>query len=225
MSTNSQKTRLIPAWAGSLITSLLTLFTGRILASVKLPSLRNFVDKVLGRAKELVTAISDANPDNEEQLEAILKKFVAEDAVPLADEFLVEKIAGIDNERVRRGLTILSLPAINTIKLLTDDDPDNAAQAEAEFDALLLTSGAQEYIIADVVTPILEKRVPDPILRSFLLDALATGIREGAEALAAQDTFDKDGGDDFNTGRVLEVIHAAKKKADREASTLVAMAA
>lgn len=214
MSTVSNKVRLIPSWAASIIVGLLSLYVPRLLDAIQSGALRTAATSLLNRAKEMIKAISDADPENEAQLNAIVRNFLSQDAVPLAEGVVTEKIALIGNERVRRGLTILSRPVVDSMRILTDENPDNAAQAEVVLDDFLLNPEAQEFIIADLVMPILEKRIPDPLIRSFLLEALATGIREGAEALAEQDTF--------NTNRVLDVINVAEKKAKLESKVLLA---
>jgi len=217
MSNISNKVRLIPSWAGSLISGLLAIYAPRLLDAIQSVAIKSALTSILGRAREAIKAVSDSNPQNVEQLEAILKDFIGQDIVPLADGVITEKIALIGNERVRRGLSILSVPVIDSLRLLTDENPNNAQQAEEVFDGFVLDPVTQEFIIIDLLTPVLEARIPDPLLRSFILEALSTGIREGAEALADQDLF--------NAPRVLEAIKVAEKRAKVQVLNIPSQAA
>ena len=160
----------------------------------------------------MIKTVTDENPEDGQQLQAIIGKFVSEDAVPLADGVIDEKLALIQNERARRRLSLLAVPVVGTMRLLTDEDPDNAAQAEKLLDAFILDSAAQDFVLQDFLVPIIEKRVPNPMLRAIIMETLVAGIKEGAEDLAAVDVFDTDA--------VIETIEGAKAKADAQQLTI-----
>jgi hypothetical protein len=185
------KTRLIPGFAGSLIARALDIYVPRIVSFIPSPAIQALAMAMLFGCRDLVRAISDGDPENKKQVEAIIRTFFRIDAHPLAANVLREKIATIANPRLQRGLSLLSVPVLGGAELLTDEDPDNATQAEDVLDTFILNPEAQEFILNDLTVPVLENVVKDPLILSFILEALEKGLQEGAEELADIDVFVK----------------------------------
>ena len=95
------------------------------------------------------------------------------------------------------------------MRLLSDDDPNNAAQAEKVFDAFLLEPANQNFVLSDLLIPVIEQRIKDPMLRAIVLETLQAGLKEGATELAEVQVFG-------NQAVVLE-LEAAKVKAEKAA--------
>lgn len=199
------KTRLIPSWAGKIIVRALEIYAPRVVSLIPSPALQAGVAALFSRVTQIITAISDADPQNAEQVQEVIGRFVSEDAIPLADGVIDERIARIQNERVRHGLTLLADPVVDTMRLLADDNPDNAAQAEDVLDRFILNPVAQEFIVTDLTVPILEKLIKEPFLLAVVLEALEQGIEQGAIELAEIDVFNRE--------RTLGVIVEAKERA------------
>ncbi|MCP9237168.1 hypothetical protein [Lewinella sp. JB7] len=194
-------------WGGGLLGKLLKAYTPALLALIVSPSLKIAVSALLLRVQELIAAMTDEDPNDAEQAERIARRFVSEDAVPIADGVIDEKLLLIPNLRARRGLTLLAVPVVDTMRLLTDDEPDNAAQAEVVLDTFILNPAVQDFAMTELLVPIIEKRVPNPMLRALIMEALETGIREGAIDLAEADVFDPEA--------VITTIEQSKIKAEK----------
>lgn len=199
------KTRIIPGFAGGLIARAIDIYSDRIAAFVPSPALQALVMGLLLACRDLVKAISDSNPDNSGQTNAIIRTFFSVQAIPLAANVLREKIATITNLRLQRGLSLLSVPVLGAAELLTDEDPDNAAQAEVVFDEFVLNPDVQEYVITDLTVPVLENVIKDPLILSFVLQALEEGVAAGAVELANLEVFNRD--------RTVELVAAARERA------------
>lgn len=199
------KTRLIPSWAGNIIVRALEIYAPRVVSLIPSPALQAGTAALFARVNQIILALSDADPENGEQVQAVIGKFVSEDAIPLADGVIDERIARIENERVRHGLTLLADPVVDTMRLLADDNPDNAAQAEEVLDRFILNPVAQEFVVTDLTVPILEKVIKEPFLLAVVLEALEQGIEQGAIELAEIDVF--------NRQRTAAVIAEAKERA------------
>ncbi len=197
-------------WGGKLLGKLLKSYTPVLLALIASPALKTAVAALLLRVQEIIAAMTDADPNDAAQVESIARRFVSEDAVPIADSVIDEKLLLIQNPRARRGLTLLAVPVVETMRLITDEDPDNAGQAELVLDTFLLNPSVQDFAMTEMLIPIIEKRVPNAMLRALILEALETGIREGAEDLADMDVFD--------TEAVITTITQSKIKAEAEAA-------
>ena len=185
------KTRIIPGFAGSLIARALDIYAPRVVSYIPSPALQALVMALLMGAKNLVRAISDGDPDNKGQVNGIVRRFFSVDAIPLAAGVIREKIQAIAVPRLQRGLSLLSVPVLGAAELLTDEDPDNARQAEEVLDTFILNPEVQEYIVTDLTVPVLENVIKDPLILSFVLEALENGIAEGAEELAEIEVFDR----------------------------------
>lgn len=199
----------IKLYVGQLLVQLLKDFTPSLIAEVQSPALAGGVERLLGRTEEVIRAITDENPENREQLEAILSRFLGEDVVSTFDGFSDELLLKIQNERVRRGLGLLSVPVVDALRLLTDENPDNAAQAEVVLDTFLENPEVQNFVTTDLAVPVMEKLIPNPIIRGFILQGMVIGIQQGLEELADADVFDR--------SKVIEELKAAKEKAAQEA--------
>lgn len=199
------KTRLIPSWAGKIIVRALEIYAPRVVSLIPSPALQAGTAALFTRVNQIILALSDADPENGDQVQAVIGQFVSEDAIPLADGVIDERIARIENERVRHGLTLLADPVVDTMRLLADDNPDNAAQAEEVLDRFILNPVAQEFVVTDLTVPILEKVIKEPFLLAVVLEALEQGIEQGAIELAEIDVF--------NRQRTAAVIAEAKERA------------
>lgn len=199
------KTRIIPGFAGSLIARALDIYAPRLVSYIPSPALQALVLSLLMGAKNLVKAISDSDPDNRGQVNGIVRQFFNVDAIPLAAGVIREKIESIPVPRLQRGLSLLSVPVLGAAELLTDEDPDNERQAEEVLDTFILNPEVQEYIVTDLTVPVLENVIKDPLILSFVLEALENGIAEGAEELAELEVFDRN--------RTVEALAAAKDRA------------
>lgn len=187
---------------------LLKAYTPALVAQIPSPALAAAALAAFNRVEQMIEAVTDENPEDGKQLEAIVRQFVSEDAVPIADGVIEERLALITNDRARNGLTLLSVPVVDTMRLLTDENPDNALQAEDVLDTFLRNPAVQDFAVEDLMVPILRKRITNPFLLALALEAIETGIREGADDLADVDVFVRD--------RTLEVIVAAKDQANAE---------
>lgn len=199
------KTRLIPGFAGSLIARALDIYAPRLASYITSPALQALVLALLTSTRDLVKAISDNNPENRLQVTEIIRVFFNVQAIPLAAAVVREKITTITAPRLRRGLTLLSVPVLGAAELLTDDDPNNEAQAEAVLDTFILDPEVQEYIVTDLAVPVLEKVIKDPFILSFVLEAIEKGIEEGAGELADIEVF--------NRQRTAGLVAEAKERA------------
>ncbi|MEM9929332.1 MAG: hypothetical protein AAF840_05910 [Bacteroidota bacterium] len=199
------KTRIIPGFAGTLIARALEIYAPRIVAIIPSPAVQALLMSLLMATRDLVKAISDSNPENRLQVETIIRAFFRVDAIPLATGIVWERINTIGNERVRKGLSLLAAPVLGGVEILTDEDPDNATQAETILDDFILNPETQEFVVTELTVPVLERVIKDPLILSFVLEALEQGVAQGAIELAEIEVF--------NRQRTVAALTAAKERA------------
>lgn len=185
------KTRFIPGWAGSILSRALLIYGPRLAQLVPGKPLNQVVEAAVPATANLISAVSDNDPNNAEQAKVIALEFVRNHAVPLAVETVNARVAAITDDRLRNGLAILATPVGRTLVALTDEDPDNATQLETVVDDFITNEGAQEFILNDLTLPVLEKVIKEPILRAFIIETISTGLKEGAEELAEIEIFNR----------------------------------
>lgn len=109
----------------SLLVQLTKMFTNRI----KDVELRTMATAVLGSAEATIKALSDANPNDREQLRNILNSLMNKTEFQAsAQEEIMSHISKLSNEQVKTALSILNSQAFPVANLLTDDDTDNSEQ-------------------------------------------------------------------------------------------------
>lgn len=108
-----------------LLVQLTSMFTNRI----KDVELRSMATAVLDSAKNTIAALSDANPDDRDQLRDILNELINESGFQAsAKEELLSHISKLSNEQVRTALSILNTHTFPVANMLTDDNEDNSEQ-------------------------------------------------------------------------------------------------
>jgi len=109
----------------SLFTQLINLFIPRI----KDDELRQMAGGMLKSSQRTIEALSDADPNDKAQLQAILNELIRSGEFQQgAKAELQQSIAKLDDENVRLLLTIINNQAWIVGDRLTDDNPANAQQ-------------------------------------------------------------------------------------------------
>jgi hypothetical protein len=132
----------------------------------KLKELQAGINAVEQRINQGILALSDADPDDVEQLKEIGRNLV-EDLTAILEGFLSTQIGKIENEHVRAFATHFSAPVINLLLITTDDNPDNQAQIVEYFAGFIGGDATQNVFNNHLIGP--------------GLDALAEKIQMPAE--------------------------------------------
>lgn len=120
----------IPATVLKLLANIGGAFTKRI---SHLPS-RQIVDGMVTGFGKLVTALSDANPEDEAQIRAIVNEMLTSgDFYQGTRESVLANIAKIENENAQAALSLVLDKVYTVGSILTDPIEDNGAQLEAEM--------------------------------------------------------------------------------------------
>lgn len=97
--------------------------------------------------KEVVTAISDADPNDAEQIKRIIDKFLSDSGfIDRTRGELVKKIEGLKDERLKVVLLNFLPVAFDIIKALFDENPANEEQIIARLKELLSGPNALETL-------------------------------------------------------------------------------
>lgn len=134
-------------WATMLIFALQAMgaFTRRITQE----NSRKIVDGMRLSFLELVRALSDSDPNDNDQIQGIVNRMVREgDFYQGTKGTIVANLAKIENDKVRTILMNLLNPAYSVADILTDDDPANGDQLRNVLMDLLSSADGIETINA-----------------------------------------------------------------------------
>jgi hypothetical protein len=133
----------IPSTLLNLTLSITKAFTGRI---THLPS-RKIVTGVLDGSINLVKALSDSNPEDEDQIRAIVNKLITDgDFYEGSRQTILDNIQKVKNQPAREALTIGVDEVYNIGAILTDDIDDNGEQLRALLSEFLSTAEGVSFI-------------------------------------------------------------------------------
>lgn len=135
----------VPATVLKLLLNIAGAFTKRI---THLPS-RKIVDGFVDSFANLVTALSDADPNDPEQIRAVINKMLTEgDFYEGSRQTILANINKIGNEDARLALAIATGVTYRIADVLTDDVDDNGAQLEEMLRVFLSSEDGIQFITA-----------------------------------------------------------------------------
>lgn len=135
----------VPATVLKLLLNIAGAFTKRI---THLPS-RKIVDGFVDSFANLVTALSDADPNDPEQIRAVINKMLTEgDFYEGSRQTILANINKIGNEDARMALAIATGVTYRIADVLTDDVDDNGAQLEEMLRVFLSSEDGIQFITA-----------------------------------------------------------------------------
>lgn len=150
-----------------------SLFINRIKSLV----VQNALRLQLAPVRAIAVALTDENPRNDEQVEAILQDHLNQAVPPFAESEINRLLEKIQNESTRALLQVLSIPGVEMIRLVSDADPNNQAQIESYANEYINREDVQDALLYNWGIPTIEKRVKDPYLRELLI-AVLQGVDE-----------------------------------------------
>lgn len=163
-----------------MILKLLTQLAAMFAKQIKDMELRLMATGILEGAGEAVEVLSDANPEDREQLREILNKLINRPEFSnSAKAELMSQIAKLSNEQVRATLAIINENTIPIADLLTDENEDNSEQIR-EYLVVQLQSPDGIAFFNNLLAIILPKLYADT-LTLIIVQALITFLEDSDE--------------------------------------------
>lgn len=157
----------IPSTLLNLTLSITKAFTGRI---THLPS-RKIVTGVLDGSINLVKALSDANPEDEDQIRAIVNKLITDgDFYEGSRETILANIQKVKNQPAREAMTIGVDEVYSIGHILTDEIEDNGEQLRTALSDFLSTPEGVTFITS-LLKIIVDEQISN-IIAMILIESL-----------------------------------------------------
>jgi len=155
------------------VIELVRLWISRIKDDYARESLNSLADVF----KEVIGALADADPNDKEQIQAIISKFLTDsDFVDNTKDELMQEIDKLNDERLKVVLASLLPVAFDIIKALFDDQPANEEQIKERLSDLVKGSSG-----TDLITAIISFIVKDESLArtiASIIISLLSGLSE-----------------------------------------------
>lgn len=177
-----------------LILTLLTKLAGMFTSRINDPELRQMASGVINSAGRTVDALSDANPDDRDQLRQIINDLLSEGGFKTgAQAKILAQIQKMSNENVRIALSILANHAFPIGDLLSDAEKDNSEQMKAYLGDVL--RGADGIDLFNALLSVILPPVYANTLTAIIVQALIHYLQEKGE----------------DTGKLVQLREAEKK--------------
>lgn len=134
---------------------------------------------LLNPIRQMILALNDDDPRNDEQIRELWLKFTNTDLANFSDEVLQKNIARIEEEDLRIVVAFVATNAIKILRLVTDEEKDNTAQLQAFWNEFVKDPNTHQVVLEHIMEPVLSGVIKDEDTVQFILDLIATALKSG----------------------------------------------
>lgn len=162
-------TTTISKWIGKLVLGFIAAIDVYLVDRVKSPVAKRSIRSLLNPLKSITNALSDDNPKNDEQVEAIVKLYINQEVPVFASGEIAAALDKIQDENVKAVLNTVAEPVLEMVRLISDDNPNNGAQLKELVDTFVKSKNTQDIAVIHILLPLVEEKVPDGPFKDVLL--------------------------------------------------------
>lgn len=171
-------TTTLNKWLVIAITQLLGAIESLFISKVKSQVVQEGLRLTLNPVRATVNALADGEPRNAEQVEAIWKEFTNVQVTQFADQKIHDALLKIEDEHVRGGLSTISMPIVNMLRIVTDANPKDGQQIKEMWLQFIQDPNTHEVVAEHLVIPMIEAKINNAELAQ-LLKTLLKGAFDG----------------------------------------------
>ena len=128
--------------------------------------------------EDMVVALNDDNPNNQQQVKEITLKWINGPVSDLLDEIFQDLIDKSKNDHVKALLAQVLTLGVGTLKIYTDDEEKNNEQLNKLFDAFLESPESKELVLNHILKPLLIKVVKDEKLVTSIIEVIEKTLED-----------------------------------------------
>ncbi len=159
----------ISKFLASMVFMAIGLIESIFISRINKPLLKRAIQLPLTRIRETVSALSDGNPKNDDQVQEIWDKFAGTDLPDFAEDEIATAIDKVQDEKVKALLAVFAPYSIEILRAVTDEDKDNKGQVTVIGKKMLEDKIARDAAIEGLVIPWIEKNVKNEEFRDGLI--------------------------------------------------------
>lgn len=130
--------------------------------------------------EEIVIALNDDNPDNQQQVKEITLRWINGPVSDLVDEIFKDLIEKSKNDHIKALLNQVLILGVGTLKIYTDDEEKNNEQLNKLFEVFLESPESKELVLNHILKPLLVKVVKDEKIVDSIVEVIEKAL-EGVQ--------------------------------------------
>jgi hypothetical protein len=187
---SKEKVKIISDVMRMLLLSFLNGIDRFLIQRIPVPEVKMGVTMLLQPVRKMVDALNDLEPDNDAQVREVWRKFANADLADYSETTLLKLISEIKNDNIRPALSTLTVPTVNMLRIVTDEDPNNEQQLAQMWTAFLKSPDTHDVVLDHLLAPMLLATLKNPELVEYILQTIADILKgQGEHEKAAKVTM------------------------------------
>lgn len=162
----------IKKWVGKLILGFIAGIDAYLVDRINSAFAKRAIRNLLNPLKSITNALTDENPRDNEQVDAIVRKYLNQEVPVFATGEIAAGLEKIKNEDVKAVLSTLSHPIVDMLRLLSDDNPDNEAQLKQMLGDFVNDKDVQKTAVLHILLPLVNAKVQDGPFKEMLISII-----------------------------------------------------
>lgn len=126
--------------------------------------------------EDIILALNDDNPDNKEQVTAIILEWINGPVADLIEDIFKDLIEKNDDENIKAVFSQVLMLGIQVLKVYTDNDEKNKEQIKIIFDKFIESPETQLLVTDNILKPLLIKIVKDEKWAEYIVTLLKNSL-------------------------------------------------
>jgi len=126
--------------------------------------------------EDIILALNDDNPDNKEQVTAIILEWINGPVADLIEDIFKDLIEKNDDENIKAVFSQILMLGIDVLKAYTDDDQKNKEQLKLIFDKFIESPQTQVLITDNILKPLLVKLIKDEKWAEYIVNLVKNSL-------------------------------------------------
>lgn len=182
----STKIKILSKLAANLVLMAIAFIETRLIDRIPVEDVKVGMKLLLQPIRNMVVALSDDEPRNNEQLRELWRKFANVELSDYTENTIRNLVAKIKNPKVQRPIGTVAVPVVNMIRIFTDNNPDNDRQVEELWKAFVKDPATHATVLEDLLEPVLRGAIKDEATVNFILTLIAEALKQGTGNLSKE---------------------------------------
>jgi predicted RND superfamily exporter protein len=126
--------------------------------------------------EDIILALNDDNPDNKEQVTAIILEWINGPVADLIEDIFTDLIEKNDDENLKAVFSQVLMLGIQVLKVYTDNDEKNKEQLKLIFDKFIESPETQVLLTDNILKPVLVKIIKDEKWAEYIVNLVKNSL-------------------------------------------------
>lgn len=144
---------------------------GQVEKKIDNPLVEKGVLLIFPLTKELIDVLSDKNPDNEEQVRAVMLEWTNGPLADYLEQIFAAFVEKQKDENAKALIAFFTAVFVQALRIYSDDVDDNKAQLDELLDGVVTGEETYDLILNNIIKPLLVKSKAGEELSKFVVEA------------------------------------------------------